>query len=106
PIARKHPTKVIVNVEVREVTKRLAEGVHAAQRSNDPYSSRWFGNRGISCGRDGHIHSRRPFYLRRRGDPGGGRKIAQKSGNASKARLHERGKLFKRTCRRPNSLRL
>ncbi|MBP9900737.1 MAG: nitrite reductase, copper-containing [Verrucomicrobia subdivision 3 bacterium] len=27
PITRKHPTKVIVNLEVREVTKRLADGV-------------------------------------------------------------------------------
>lgn len=27
PIRRKHPTKVIVNLEVREVTKRLADGV-------------------------------------------------------------------------------
>lgn len=27
PITRKHPTKVVVTVEVREVTKRLAEGV-------------------------------------------------------------------------------
>ncbi|MEK7781098.1 MAG: nitrite reductase, copper-containing, partial [Verrucomicrobiota bacterium] len=27
PITRKHPTKVIVHLEVREVTKRLADGV-------------------------------------------------------------------------------
>jgi len=27
PITRKHPTKIIVNLEVREVTKRLADGV-------------------------------------------------------------------------------
>jgi nitrite reductase (NO-forming) len=27
PIERKHPTKVIVNLEVREITKRLADGV-------------------------------------------------------------------------------
>lgn len=27
PITRKHPTKVVVNLEVREVTKRLADGV-------------------------------------------------------------------------------
>ena len=27
PIGRRHPAKVIVNLEVREVTKRLADGV-------------------------------------------------------------------------------
>src|SRR5690606_34392504 len=27
PITRKHPTKVIVHLEVRELTKRLADGV-------------------------------------------------------------------------------
>ena len=32
PIGRKHPAKVVVNLEVKEVTQRLADGAHVGAR--------------------------------------------------------------------------